>query len=413
MHAAFTYDGSGKADGVRLFVDGRRIPVVVEVDRLTRSFYPVTNAVGRPKDANRNLRIARSYRGFTGDFGIYDGALDDLRLYADALTDVEIAKLYNGYDHGEPAANSPEAKAEHALFRSDEWRATLANRRTLLAARVDAYSAAPAVMVFQESPTPRETTILTRGQYDLPGEVVEPGVPAIAGAMPAELRRDRLGLAQWMFGDENPLVARVAVNRYWQMLMGEGLASKPDDFGTQSEDPTHKELLDALAVNFRESKWDVRELLRTIVTSATYRQSSDQHGDHASPTAELARRVDPLNRLYWRSPSRRLQGEMLRDAALEASGLLVRRVGGPSVFPYQPDWHLGREELLFDRPADLSTAARRESVPQEHVHVHPQDRSPAGDDGARCAESQHLHGQARDHEYAAASARVAQRSTVR
>ena len=103
-------------------------------------------------------------------------------------------------------------------------------------------------MVFEESSTPRDTPILTRGQYDLPGEVVEPGVPAVAGAMPEGLRRDRLGLAQWMFAEENPLVARVAVNRYWQMLMGEGLASKPDDFGTQSEDPMHKELLDALAI---------------------------------------------------------------------------------------------------------------------------------------------------------------------
>jgi hypothetical protein len=249
---------------------------------------------------------------------------------------VDIAQLFASYGRGEPAPISEKAQREHALSRSDTWRAAQANRRALFSARVEAFTAAPAVMVFEESPTPRDTPILTRGQYDLPGEIVAPGVPAIAGAMPAGLKRDRLGLAQWMFSEENPLVSRVTVNRYWQMLMGEGLALKPDDFGTQSQDPMHKELLDALAIHFRESKWDVRDLLRTIVNSATYRQSSAQHGDGASPTAELARQIDPMNRFYWRSNSRRLQAEMLRDAALAASGLLVRRVGGPSVLPYQP-----------------------------------------------------------------------------
>ena len=111
IYAAFTYDGSGKADGVRLFVDGRRVEVVVEADGLTRSIYPVSNAVGRPKDPKRKLRIGRSYRRFTGDFGIYEGALDDLRVYAETLTDVEIAQLFASYGRGEPAPISEKAQA--------------------------------------------------------------------------------------------------------------------------------------------------------------------------------------------------------------------------------------------------------------------------------------------------------------
>jgi hypothetical protein len=180
----------------------------------------------------------------------------------------------------------------------------------------------------QEAPRPRATHVLLRGQYDRPGEKVQPGVPGVLSPWPAGAPANRLGLARWLVADDNPLTARVAVNRSWQMLFGEGIVRTTEDFGVQGAWPSHPELLDWLAVEFRESKWDQKRLLRLIVTSAAYRQSSRL-------TPQLRQR-DPENRLLARGPRLRLPAEMIRDQALAAAGLLVERVGGPSVKPYQP-----------------------------------------------------------------------------
>ena len=158
---------------------------------------------------------------------------------------------------------------------------------------------------------------------------VEPGLPESLPALPEDAPRNRLGLAQWLFLKENPLTARVAVNRYWQMLFGVGLVATPEDFGTQGELPSHPALLDWLAVDFRNHGWNVKRMLRSIVTSATYRQS-------AAASVELYQR-DPANRLLARGSRYRLQAEFLRDNALSLSGLLVERMGGPGVKPYQPE----------------------------------------------------------------------------
>jgi hypothetical protein len=193
-------------------------------------------------------------------------------------------------------------------------------------------------MVMEEMARPRDAHVLIRGDYNRPGEKVEAGVPAALPPLPGDAPRNRLGMARWLTDPAHPLTARVTVNRYWQMLFGTGLVKTPGDFGAQGEPPSHPELLDWLAVEFASPSaapgrgaaqgWDVKALLRLIVTSATYRQAT------AVTPGLLAR--DPDNRLLGRAPRVRLQAEFVRDLALAVSGLLNREVGGESVFPYQP-----------------------------------------------------------------------------
>ena len=186
----------------------------------------------------------------------------------------------------------------------------------------------PTVMIMQDSATPRETHVLARGAYDQPGEKVEPGVPGVLPAVPAGLPNNRLGLARWLVDPANPLTARVAVNRLWQMDFGVGLVKTVEDFGAQGEWPSNPELLDWLATEFVRNGWNIKALQKTIVMSATYKQSS-------KVTPELMQK-DPENRLLARGPRMRLAAEMVRDNALSVSGLLVDKIGGPSVKPYQP-----------------------------------------------------------------------------
>jgi hypothetical protein len=184
------------------------------------------------------------------------------------------------------------------------------------------------VMVM-DSPGTRVTRILNRGEYDKPGEEVTAGVPEIFPQLPGDGPVNRLALAEWFLDEQHPLTARVAVNRYWQLIFGTGLVRTPEDFGSQGEWPSHPELLDALAVRFRESGWDVRALLKEIVMSDTYRQCSD--------IPEKGLDIDPQNRLLARGARVRLQAELVRDNALSISGLLNPQLGGPSVYPEQPD----------------------------------------------------------------------------
>jgi hypothetical protein len=183
-------------------------------------------------------------------------------------------------------------------------------------------------MVMVESAKPRDAFILKRGAYDNHGERVTPGLPAVLPPMPAGFPNNRLGLAKWLVDRSNPLPARVTVNRFWQMYFGTGLVKTVQDFGSQGEWPMHLELLDWLATEFMDSGWNVKALQKTIVMGATYRQSS-------RVTPELMQK-DPENRLLARGPRFRLGPEMIRDQALAVSGLIVERVGGPSVKPYQP-----------------------------------------------------------------------------
>jgi hypothetical protein len=195
------------------------------------------------------------------------------------------------------------------------------------------------VMVMSERKEPRDTHVLIRGVWDKKGDVVKQGVPTSIAPWPTGVTRDRLGLAKWLTSPENPLTARVFVNHVWQMFFGAGIVRTPDDFGLQGQRPTHPELLDWLAADFTEHGWDIKHLIRRIVTSATYRQDS-------RASAELIAR-DPQNRLLARGPRFRLPAWMVRDAALVSSGLFNPALGGPPVRPHQPEgvW----EEIFMGR----------------------------------------------------------------
>jgi hypothetical protein len=183
-------------------------------------------------------------------------------------------------------------------------------------------------MVMKDSDQPRDTFLLKRGAYDAPGEKVDAATPAFLGSLPADAPRNRLGLARWLVSRDNPLTARAAVNRFWAMFFGAGLVKTVEDLGSQGEWPVHQDLLDWLAVEFMDSGWSIKHLLKTIVMSETYQQSSKM-------STELVQR-DPENRLLARGSRLRLSAEMIRDQALAVSGLLVDKVGGPPVNPYQP-----------------------------------------------------------------------------
>ncbi len=189
-------------------------------------------------------------------------------------------------------------------------------------------TAQPSVMAMRELPAPRPTFVLARGAYDAPTDPVTPGTPKAILQFDDTLPRNRLGLAQWLLSPGNPLTARVFVNRYWAMAFGRALVPTAEDFGSQGRMPSHPELLDWLATTFVKSGWNAKALQKQIVMSATYRQSSI--GDARAHDA------DPDNVWLARGPAFRMPIEQVRDTALAASGLLVRRIGGPSVYPYQP-----------------------------------------------------------------------------
>jgi hypothetical protein len=323
QHLVVTYDGSRVASGVKVYLDGRPMALRVLLDDLNQTF-----------DTAAPFRIGAG----GGPASRFLGRIGDVRIWSRALSPEQAAELATA--ETVPAiARLPAGKRtfgqavklrRYYLARGapEDIREAHALRDELPRKRKRLVESFPTTMVMREMPRPRDTRVLVRGQYDKPGEKVQPGVPAALSPWPAGRKPDRLGFAHWLTDAENPLTARVAVNRLWQMLFGAGIVKTVDDFGAQGEPPSHPELLDWLAVEFRESGWDVKALLRQMVTSATYRQSSRL-------TPELLKR-DPENRLLARGPRLRLPAEMIRDQALAASGLLVERLGGPSARPYQP-----------------------------------------------------------------------------
>ena len=230
------------------------------------------------------------------------------------------------------AARTPEQQAQlRDFFRahvSDAGKQLHEQLAKLQKSQTDLLTSIPNTMVMQEMPQPRDTFVLQRGQYDKPGEKVLPGIPAGLPPLPPGAPANRLGVARWLVSPTQPLTPRVTVNRYWQMYFGTGIVKTAEDFGTQGEWPSHPQLLDWLATEFVGSGWNVKEMQRLIVTSATYRQSS-------AVTPALIEK-DPENRLLARGPRLRLQAEFIRDQALAISGLLNGEIGGASVSPYQP-----------------------------------------------------------------------------
>jgi hypothetical protein len=319
-HLTITYDGSSKAAGVKLYLDGVAIECDVVRDRLTRDV--VHRAEWGDYDANGvNLALGARFR----DVGFRKGAVDEFQVFDTNLSTLEVALVAGitpPVDEG--------SRFEHDLLRQDADHAKV--RDELLKLRKeenDLIGSVRQIMVMQELAKRRPTYVLARGDYTARREEVQPDTPANIFPFPAGYPRNRLGLARWLIDERNPLTARVAVNRFWQVFFGRGLVATTEDLGTQGQPPSHPELLDWLARRFMDSGWDVHELCRLIALSSAYRQSSTP-GDPKLYT------TDPDNRLLARGPRHRLSAEQVRDNALAVSGLLVRKIGGPSVFPYQP-----------------------------------------------------------------------------
>ncbi|MDA1050212.1 MAG: DUF1553 domain-containing protein [Planctomycetota bacterium] len=342
QHIAVRYDGSGEAADVSLFVNGQRRPTVAADKSLSRDTAAKASFLVGSAEAGRSFR----------------GMMDDLRVFATALTDEDIAIIAGGDPIGDILAVARDQRTEEQTARlkhyyleqiDADYRRTMreiaATRRSL----AEVQSAVPTTMVMQDAAERKPTRIFTNGRYDSPGELVQPGVPAILPSLPAGAVANRLALAQWLVKPDHPLTARVAVNHLWQLFFGAGLVRTPEDFGTRGEPPTHPELLDWLATEFSRD-WDVKRMVRLLVTSATYRQSN-------RATPELTAN-DPENRWLARAPRLRLSAEMVRDSALSISGLLVERTGGPSVFPYQPD---GLWEQIAYNANDFTAQVYRQS----------------------------------------------------
>lgn len=237
-------------------------------------------------------------------------------------------------------ASVPKEADKRAQYFRDRWEGFAEEREQLkqrMAERKKIENAAPLTMVAADMPTPRDTFVLMRGEYDRKGDKVSPAALASIMPYPAELPANRIGLASWVTSPDHPLTARVAVNRYWQMMFGVGLVKTSEDFGTQGERPSHPQLLDYLATDFVQSGWDVKRLIRQIALSATYRQSTAR-------TAAIGK-LDPENRLLSHMTRRRLPAEFIRDHALATSGLLNPQRGGPGVHPYQPAELFGRNAI--------------------------------------------------------------------
>ena len=322
QHVMVTYDGTSKASGITIYVNGEKWDWNIEQDGLTETIR-----------TEKTLLIGSRHPDSR-----FKGEIDEVQVYKRLLAPEEVKQLSQITPIGD-LVGIPEDK------RSDPQK--LAIKRYFLRQENDEYSKLEetvvslnteitelkkpmtSVMIMGEMSNPRDTFILNRGSYDSPTDrKVEPGTPKVLPPMGSDLPKNRLGLAKWLFQDDHPLTARVAVNRFWQMLFGNGLVSTPEDFGAQGAFPSHPELLDWLAADFRETGWDIKRLIKGMMMSATYQQTS-------SCSTEIYA-ADPSNRLLARGSRFRLSGESIRDSALMISGLLIDEFGGPGVKPYQP-----------------------------------------------------------------------------
>ncbi|MEO6244655.1 MAG: DUF1553 domain-containing protein, partial [Opitutaceae bacterium] len=327
LHVFFTYDGSRKAAGVKLYINGKPAELEVKLDALAAKDSIHTDAamhLGR-RDDFQPMRETR---------------FQDVRFYRRALTGGEVARL----PFEDVASEIVARTADPKKWTSDEKfvvcdRFFLAEKDSdamALASAVAAHDAAfealtkdgTATLIALEKSTPAYADVLKRGDYFARQQRVEPAVPHFLPPLRKGVPANRRGLAEWLVAPEQPLMARVTVNRMWQEVFGRGLVESAGDFGIMGDRPSHPELLDWLAVEFRESGWDVKKFYRLLVMSATYRQT-------ANATAERLAK-DSGNKFLSRGPRFRMDGEMLRDNALATSGLLVEKIGGPSVKPYQP-----------------------------------------------------------------------------
>jgi hypothetical protein len=322
-HVFVTYDGSGRGEGVTIYVNGEPQETEFEANALKSTIRTTVPF----KVGQRHTSSA------------IDGLdLQDLRLYGRALSAAEVGRLAKATRAGwlaEKPTAARTAAETNELF--DWWLVGLDPDYRAIAARLSGLQREQEAIqgrgtvahVMQERPQEPMAFQLYRGEYNKRRDPLKAATPKALPPMPPDLPRNRLGFAQWLVRPEHPLTARVTVNHFWQEVFGTGVVRTAGDFGVSGELPSHPELLDWLAVEFRESGWDVKRFFKLLVTSATYRQ--------AAVTTPEKLEKDPQNRLLSRGPRYRMDAEMVRDYALAASGLLVRKLGGPSVKPYQPD----------------------------------------------------------------------------
>jgi len=324
VHVTSTYDGNSKATGIKLYFDGKLQDVEIEHDQLTRTAYPrggdsrFTSYFGMASGVNFNRPE------------LVDGALQDVRVVTHALTPLEVAYLQDPKLLS--SAPGAQAQADMALITAAKDSAVQKAWQDLTDARLNEQRVETPiyrVMVAGDQPQQRKSFVLDRGVYNSYLQEVKPQALPRVFPWSDKLPRDRLGLAEWLFDPKQPLTSRVYVNRMWQNHFGTGIVQTVDDFGTQGTNPTHPELLDYLAVEFIKSGWDIKHMHKLMVMSATYRQNSNISHD--------ALEKDPRNFLLERGPRYRMPAELIRVNALEASGLLVKHVGGDAVFPYAPD----------------------------------------------------------------------------
>ncbi len=344
-----SYDGLAKARGVHIYVDGKEVPVTIEIDNLYKSILFRKNVHNYP------------FHGFT--LGVRDkfktlksGGIDQLKIYDRELSALEV--LYDLSPEAAIQVATGEKKLEvlddfYFTSQDPEAERTRKKLQQLRKQRLQELEPIKEIMVLGDLPEPRPTYVLDRGMYDAPTEEVFPDVPEAILPFPEDLPRNRLGLSKWLFDKDNPLTSRVFVNRLWQMHFGRGLVETSDDFGNQGSLPSHPKLLDWLAVEFMESGWDIKKMHKLMVMSATYQQSSRLR-------SELWE-IDVDNVLLARGPSTRMTAEMVRDNALAISGLLSPRIGGPSVYPYQP-------EGLWDEISNKGWRYRYEQEPGEGLY---------------------------------------------
>ena len=322
-HVAITYDGSTKAGGLEIYVDGKLAKTEIHKDNLYK------NITG---GGNDHIVIGQRFR----DVGFAEGLVDDFRVFERELTGGEVAQLHAGQALAKLLAKPADAlrQAERYALRAyylatanEAYTKQLTELSTAREKFTQLLDGKTEIKVMEETKLkPRSTFVLNRGVYNQPGERVGPETPAILPAFPKDAPHNRLGLAQWVILPQNPLTSRVAVNHFWQLCFGEGLVRTPEDFGIQGKRPSHPELLDWLSTDFMANGWNVKRLLKQIVTSATYRQSS--------LTRPVLESSDPENQLLARAPRYRLTAEMIRDNALDASGLISTRMGGGGSKPY-------------------------------------------------------------------------------
>lgn len=334
VQLTMSYDGSSKASGLKVFLDGEELGTKVIIDNLYKDIVFNSKAHaqrGVPKDPG--LQIGARWRGK----GIGGAIVDNILVFEKELTALEVLQItkpeslerLQSKKLEELTVDERKALVEYFLYvKSKKYQKAINELTETRKTMVDSIDRVKEIMVMKEMAKPRETYVLERGQYDIYGERVYPNTPNRIFAFPDSLPKNRLGLAKWITHKDHPLTARVVVNRYWQNIFGTGIVRTSEDFGNQGEMPSHPVLLDWLAVEFIQSGWDVKALHKLMVMSNTYQQSS--------LASDVLLERDKENRLLARGPSERLTGEMLRNNALAASGLMNYTIGGKSVKPYQP-----------------------------------------------------------------------------